>query len=158
MRTLAEFSDGKSGSDLRELCRNASMIPAREIIRNARGDVTHLARRGREQVCLRFSELVHLIACPAQGFDLRPLTIEDFFDSDPSMPISDDVRNTHHCDANALSSASRVPSFTPSHSIDVQTSPMPQTTIFDKVLSLGGIAVSLLFAAFAYIVSKLFNS
>ncbi|KAH9975361.1 P-loop containing nucleoside triphosphate hydrolase protein [Lactifluus volemus] len=141
MRTLAEFSDGKSGSDLRELCRNASMIPAREIIRNARGDVTHLARRGREQ-----------------GFDLRPLTIEDFFDSDPSMPISDDVRNAHHCDANALSSASRVPSFTPSHSIDVQTSPMPQTTIFDKVLSLGGIAVSLLFAAFAYIVSKLFNS
>jgi hypothetical protein len=60
------------------------MLPAREIIRTACGDITLLVR-GREEVCLRFSELVHLITCPAQGFDLRPLTIKDLFDSDASV-------------------------------------------------------------------------
>jgi SpoVK/Ycf46/Vps4 family AAA+-type ATPase len=44
MRALAEFSWGKSGSDLKEMCRNASMLPVRELLRQAGGDVTHLAR------------------------------------------------------------------------------------------------------------------
>jgi SpoVK/Ycf46/Vps4 family AAA+-type ATPase len=31
---LAEATDGLSGSDLRELCRNAAMVPVREFMRS----------------------------------------------------------------------------------------------------------------------------
>lgn len=44
MRALAEFSWGKSGSDLKEMCRNASMLPVRELLRQADGDVALIAR------------------------------------------------------------------------------------------------------------------
>lgn len=44
MQTLAEFSWGKSGSDLKEMCRNASMLPVRELLRQADGDVALIAR------------------------------------------------------------------------------------------------------------------
>lgn len=44
MHILAEFSRGKSGSDLKELCRNAAMLPVRELVRQAKGDVALLAR------------------------------------------------------------------------------------------------------------------
>jgi SpoVK/Ycf46/Vps4 family AAA+-type ATPase len=44
MRALAECSRGKSGSDLKELCRNAAMLPVRELVRQAKGDVAFLAR------------------------------------------------------------------------------------------------------------------
>ncbi|KAN0124161.1 ATPase [Lactarius tabidus] len=64
MRALAKSSAGKSGSDLKEICRNASMIPARELLRQAGGDVNHLAR------------------IQARGFNHRPLTIKDFHDLD----------------------------------------------------------------------------
>jgi len=67
IRSLAEFSKGKSGSDLKELCRNAAMLPVRELVRKANGDVALLAR-GQEE-----------------GFNLRPLTIEDFLDPDGSL-------------------------------------------------------------------------
>jgi len=60
MRALAEDSRGKSGSDLKEMCRNAAMLPVRELVRQAKGDVALLARTQDE------------------GFELRPLTIEDF--------------------------------------------------------------------------------
>ncbi|KAH9970752.1 P-loop containing nucleoside triphosphate hydrolase protein [Lactifluus volemus] len=70
MRLLAEYSKGKSGSDLKELCRNAAMLPVRELVRKAHGDVAQLAR--------------------GQGaFDLRPLTFEDFFEPDDiSTPVN----------------------------------------------------------------------
>ena len=42
MRALAEYSRGKSGSDLKELCRNAAMLPVRELVRQAKGDVALL--------------------------------------------------------------------------------------------------------------------
>ncbi|KAN0124155.1 AAA domain containing protein [Lactarius tabidus] len=64
MRALAEYSRGKSGSDLKELCRNAAMLPVRELVRKAKGDVALLARSQDE------------------GLELRPLTIEDFMDPD----------------------------------------------------------------------------
>ena len=44
IRVLAEYSRGKSGSDLKELCRNAAMLPVRELVRQANGDVALLAR------------------------------------------------------------------------------------------------------------------
>ncbi len=52
MRALAEYSRGKSGSDLKELCRNAAMLPVRELVRQANGDVTLLAR-GQDEVRTR---------------------------------------------------------------------------------------------------------
>lgn len=61
LRLLAEHSVGRSGSDLRELCRNAAMLPVREYVRNAAVDQAALAKGQLE------------------GFKLRPLRIEDFF-------------------------------------------------------------------------------
>ena len=80
MRALAENSRGKSGSDLKELCRNAAMLPVRELVRKANGDFARLAQDQKE-VRLRFTWLVYPVTRIAQGFDLRPLTIEDFIDS-----------------------------------------------------------------------------
>jgi SpoVK/Ycf46/Vps4 family AAA+-type ATPase len=53
MRAVAEYSRGKSGSDLKELCRNAAMLPVRELVRKAKGDVALLARSQDEvRMCL----------------------------------------------------------------------------------------------------------
>lgn len=49
IRLLAEHAMGKSGSDLKEVCRNAAMVPVRELVRKANGDVALLAR-GQEEV------------------------------------------------------------------------------------------------------------
>ena len=43
IRLLAEQSEGLSGSDLKELCRNAAMRPMREFMREADGDHEKLA-------------------------------------------------------------------------------------------------------------------
>ncbi|TBU23045.1 AAA-domain-containing protein [Dichomitus squalens] len=61
IRLLAEQSEGLSGSDLKELCRNAAMRPMREFMREANGDHEKLA------------------LCEKEGFELRPLTLDDFF-------------------------------------------------------------------------------
>jgi SpoVK/Ycf46/Vps4 family AAA+-type ATPase len=81
IRALAEYAWGKSGSDLKELCRNAAMLPVRELVRKANGDFARLAQ-GQKEVRLRFTWLVYPVTRTAQGFDLRPLTIEDFIDPD----------------------------------------------------------------------------
>ena len=48
MRKLAEETDGLSGSDLKELCRNAAMRPMREFIRGAGDDHEQLSRSQEE--------------------------------------------------------------------------------------------------------------
>lgn len=48
---LAEESDGLSGSDLKELCRNAAMRPMREFIRGAGDDHETLSRSQDEVRC-----------------------------------------------------------------------------------------------------------
>jgi SpoVK/Ycf46/Vps4 family AAA+-type ATPase len=53
VRILAEYASGKSGSDLKELCRNAAMLPVRELVRKVHGDVARLAQ-GQEEVRLCF--------------------------------------------------------------------------------------------------------
>ncbi|TFY81775.1 hypothetical protein EWM64_g2236 [Hericium alpestre] len=68
MRNLAEYSEGLSGSDLKELCRNAAMLPVREFVRKAGGDVSVLAKSQEE------------------AFELRPLTITDFMEPDGITP------------------------------------------------------------------------
>jgi ATPase family AAA domain-containing protein 1 len=89
MRLLAEYSKGKSGSDLKELCRNAAMLPVRELVRKAHGDVAQLAR-GQGVCSFFFTRLIHLfLHVPPQAFDLRPLTFEDFFEPDDiSTPVN----------------------------------------------------------------------
>jgi len=79
MRLLAERTEGMSGSDLKELCRNAAMLPVRETIRRAEGDIERLAR-DQEKVRLPFSRFDYSVThCTYQDLILRPLTIEDFF-------------------------------------------------------------------------------
>ncbi|KAI0076709.1 ATPase [Panus rudis PR-1116 ss-1] len=68
-QTLAEKTDGMSGSDLKELCRNAAMVPMREFMRQA-GDRPDLLEKAQDQ-----------------NFELRPLSINDFFQSDGSSPL-----------------------------------------------------------------------
>lgn len=41
---LAELSEGQSGSDLKEMCRNAAMVPVREYVRGAGADQEVLAK------------------------------------------------------------------------------------------------------------------
>ncbi|KAI0329052.1 ATPase [Cubamyces sp. BRFM 1775] len=66
IRTLAEKADGFSGSDLKELCRNAAMRPMREFMQEAGGDPEKIAQS------------------LGEDFKLRPLTLEDFFQYDGS--------------------------------------------------------------------------
>jgi len=61
---LAFRTEGLSGSDLKEVCRNAAMMPVREYMKKADGD-RELLEKDREE-----------------GFKLRPLRFEDFFAQD----------------------------------------------------------------------------
>ncbi|ORY25934.1 ATPase [Naematelia encephala] len=58
---LAARTDGLSGSDLRETCRNAAMAPVRELMREK-------GKSGKEG----------LEAAQKEGFKLRPLRMDDF--------------------------------------------------------------------------------
>jgi SpoVK/Ycf46/Vps4 family AAA+-type ATPase len=79
---LAERSSGLSGSDLKELCRNAAMMPVRDYVRATGDDQALLAKGQLEVRCLSLcSQLTHDFF---QGFRLRPLSINDFFDSEPT--------------------------------------------------------------------------
>jgi len=70
MRLLAQHSVGKSGSDLRELCRNAAMLPVREYVRETSTDQETLAKGQLE------------------GFKLRPLKYTDFFELEEQIESS----------------------------------------------------------------------
>jgi len=76
MDVLARRSVGKSGSDLRELCRNAAMAPLQEYVRATSTD----------QEALEKGQL--------EGFNLRPLRFTDFFELEEEIesfhPASED--------------------------------------------------------------------
>jgi len=61
LSVLAERTEGLSGSDLKELCRNAAMAPVREYMKKMEGDPTRLAKM------------------ESKDLKLRPLTLDDFF-------------------------------------------------------------------------------
>ncbi|KAF8993494.1 P-loop containing nucleoside triphosphate hydrolase protein [Cyathus striatus] len=69
VEALAELTEGYSGSDLKELCRNAAMVPVREYMRSANGNMEKLAQGQLE------------------GFVIRPLVLEDFFANDGTSPL-----------------------------------------------------------------------
>ena len=50
MTSLAEHTEGFSGSDLRELCRNAAMVPVREYVRSS-SDNADLLAKGQLEAC-----------------------------------------------------------------------------------------------------------
>lgn len=54
--TLAQHTSGLSGSDLKELCRNAAMVPVRDYVRGTGEDQALLAR-GQLEVMLQHKEL-----------------------------------------------------------------------------------------------------
>ncbi|QRV92368.1 AAA family ATPase [Ceratobasidium sp. AG-Ba] len=64
IRELAKRTDGLSGSDLKEACRNAAMVPVREYMRTNGGSHEDMRK------------------AQAEGFKLRPLTMRDFFAPD----------------------------------------------------------------------------
>ncbi|KAK2465282.1 hypothetical protein APHAL10511_002636 [Amanita phalloides] len=64
MNKLAILTEGLSGSDLRELCRNAAMVPVREYVRSSSINQEMLEKHQLE------------------GFNLRPLSLEDFLARD----------------------------------------------------------------------------
>ena len=49
LSSLAELSENFSGSDLREMCRNAAMVPVREYMRGA-GENQELLKKGQLEV------------------------------------------------------------------------------------------------------------
>ncbi|KAG5645459.1 hypothetical protein DXG03_006004 [Asterophora parasitica] len=69
MTSLTELTEGHSGSDLKEMCRNAAMVPVREYMRSAANN-QELLEKGQ-----------------IEGFDLRPLTLEDFFAHDGTSQL-----------------------------------------------------------------------
>ncbi|KAI9442937.1 ATPase [Lactarius indigo] len=73
MQVLVEHSSGKSGSDLKELCREAAMLPVRELLRQGNGDAAFLARG------------------QGEGLELRPLTIKDFITPGRSSVVVHDI-------------------------------------------------------------------
>ncbi|KAG8775518.1 hypothetical protein FRC12_000934 [Ceratobasidium sp. 428] len=64
IRELAKKTDGLSGSDLKEACRNAAMVPVREYMKVNGGSHEDMRK------------------AQAEGFKLRPLTMRDFFTAD----------------------------------------------------------------------------
>ena len=56
---LAEETDGLSGSDLKELCRNAAMRPMREFIRES-GDDHEMLSRSQEEVRHSFVPFIRM--------------------------------------------------------------------------------------------------
>lgn len=57
MNALADYASGQSGSDLREMCRNAAMVPVREFVRKTGGD-KGLLELGQLEVRLSYSRFL----------------------------------------------------------------------------------------------------
>lgn len=81
---LAARTEGFSGSDLQELCRNAAMVPLKEFMRSPEGMKGTLTEVGDRSVGLDLIELMDV----SQDFALRPLTMGDFLhrDGDSLLP------------------------------------------------------------------------
>ena len=87
MQLLATKTEGLSGSDLKEMCRSAAMVPVREYLKEAGGDRETL-EKGQLEVSFRYTDIVSSLLInqkKPQGFRLRPLKLDDFFYVDASL-------------------------------------------------------------------------
>ncbi|KAG8927435.1 hypothetical protein FRC00_002084 [Tulasnella sp. 408] len=76
IETIARRTEGLSGSDLKEVCRNAAMAPVREYMRDKGGDHAAMMKAQKEA-----SSNLGRFPPPSKltpGFKLRPLILEDF--------------------------------------------------------------------------------
>jgi SpoVK/Ycf46/Vps4 family AAA+-type ATPase len=87
IRSLAQHTNGFTGSDLKELCRNAAMAPVRDYVRET-GDDPSLLEKGQLQVPSSWSywyPVFTLLTTISQGFKLRPLSMHDFLGDDSDV-------------------------------------------------------------------------
>jgi SpoVK/Ycf46/Vps4 family AAA+-type ATPase len=87
IRSLAQHTNGFSGSDLKELCRNAAMAPVRDYVRET-GDDPGLLEKGQLQVPSSWILVFKLYGANhnfSQGFKLRPLSMHDFLGDDSDV-------------------------------------------------------------------------
>lgn len=81
---IARETDGLSGSDLQEICRNAAMAPVREYMREHGGDPAAMMKaqtnvRSATSFLLGMGAEADCTYCWFQmSFMMRPLTIADF--------------------------------------------------------------------------------
>ena len=57
MQLLATKTEGLSGSDLKEMCRSAAMVPVREYLKEAGGDRETL-EKGQLEVSFQYTDIV----------------------------------------------------------------------------------------------------
>lgn len=73
---LAAATEGCSGSDLKELCRNAAMVPVREFMRCS-SDNQEAMQRGQLEVCIQVISSSNPTD-PFLGIQLASLVIDGF--------------------------------------------------------------------------------
>lgn len=85
LSTLVAISEGLSGSDLKEMCRNAAMVPVREYMREHAGELASLTSSLTSSSSLETEGL-----SKAEGimkeFKIRPLQLSDFLVQDGETP------------------------------------------------------------------------
>lgn len=64
MQALVTLSEGASGSDLKEMCRNAAMVPVREYMRDHMSSVDQLAKTEDIKVIPKIFLLQYILNLP----------------------------------------------------------------------------------------------
>lgn len=85
LEVLARVSDGLSGSDLKEMCRTAAMVPVREYMREnlSNGEVlTEEQLKVRWLFLARLSQKKKKLTFVPQDFKPRPVVLKDFLSYD----------------------------------------------------------------------------
>jgi SpoVK/Ycf46/Vps4 family AAA+-type ATPase len=89
MHTLVGITEGASGSDLKEMCRHAAMVPVREYMRDHLSSPDQMAKVDAMDVSLEAFDhsniKLNLRYFALQGFKVRPLELDDFLRSEAGV-------------------------------------------------------------------------